>query len=104
MTTGVGLQGFGRLALARVYMKTEKVVNEAYAASEADGFDGRNDQAGEGEGRSGGGREGGGGDGGSGAVSPDLRPGYLKLNRVSSSIGERGRLDAGLGSMCLVSW
>ena len=54
MTTGVGLQGFGRLALAKVYMKTEKIVNESYAASEVDGFD-RIGHVGEGEGRNGGG-------------------------------------------------
>ncbi|CAM9421266.1 unnamed protein product, partial [Laminaria digitata] len=46
MTTGVGLQGFGRLALARVYMKTEKVVNDAYAVSETDDFEERMDRVG----------------------------------------------------------
>ena len=95
MITGVGLQGLGRLALARVCMKTEKVINDAHAASEADDFSGRNGQVGESEARNGGGGGGGGWGGGGGATSPDRRhdPASLKINRVSSSIGEGGRLD-----------
>lgn len=93
MITGVGLQGFGRLALAKVYVKTEAVINEAAdaaPASEADRIStssGRNDdpRGVDGSGCRGGARGGSGG----GAVSErrEDSSGLLKLNGVSSSIG-----------------
>eukprot|EP00903_Cladosiphon_okamuranus_P013536 g12608.t1 len=95
--TGVGLQSFGRIALAKVYVKTETVVNAAadtLPASSADEFDGG--------GRYDGARRGGDSDsGGVGARAgrrrrdendaPSQRHDYdssglLKLNGVSSSI------------------
>eukprot|EP00752_Nemacystus_decipiens_P009135 g8159.t1 len=91
--TGVGLQSFGRIALAKVYVKTEAVVNAAAAAVPApspDEFDG--------DGRCDGAREGG-DDGGAsvrrgrrrrdeGGASADRHDSssLLKLNGVSSSI------------------
>ncbi|CAN0346222.1 unnamed protein product [Hapterophycus canaliculatus] len=36
MIAGVGLQGFGRLALAKLYVKTEAVINTAASATATD--------------------------------------------------------------------
>lgn len=94
--TGVGLQSFGRIALAKVYVKTEAVVNAAadavpVPASSADEFDNGSRY----DGARGGGDSGGGvritrrrrddsDESGQRHDSSSL----LKLNGISSSIGE----------------
>lgn len=93
--TGVGLQSFGRIALAKVYVKTEAVVNaaaDAVPAPNADGFDGgaRYDGA-PGGGDSDGARARIGRrrrDDGDASVERHDSSILLKLNGVSSSIGE----------------
>lgn len=103
MITSVGLQGFGRLALAKVYVKTEAVINEAAdaaagAAAPASEPDRTSTTSTSGSGRyndTRGAQERGGGPGGErggvgGGALPDRQPdpqGLLKLNGVSSSIG-----------------
>ncbi|CBN76993.1 conserved unknown protein [Ectocarpus siliculosus] len=90
MITGVVLHGFGRLALAKVYVKTEAVINEAAAhaapASNAHGSSGRYGGAlgAEGSGGVGEGR----GERKTGDVpdQPEESSGLLRLNGVSSSI------------------
>lgn len=92
--TGVGLQSFGRIALAKVYVKTEAVVNAAAdavpATSNGDGLDGGGRY---------GGAQGGGDSGGirtgrrrrdDGDVSGQRHDSssLVELNGVSSSIGE----------------
>lgn len=83
MTTSVILQGFGRLALAKTYMKTEKVINEAHTASGGNDVDGR---------RSGGGDDGRGWGSDTALLSERQReqqpPSSLKLHGLSSAIGE----------------
>lgn len=90
MITGVALQGFGRLALAKVYVKTEAIINEAADAASEDWvsrISGRHDGEWGDEGSGGaGGSQGGSG----GRPVSDRRadsPGLLRLNGVSSSIG-----------------
>lgn len=105
MITGVVLQGFGRLLLARVYVKTEAVINAAADAaplSRADDESSDNGGAGGADGGLGGGRvrrrtgDSGVGDGDGGDLSHRPRDeqsssgvsGVLRLNGVSSSIGK----------------
>ncbi|CAM9884156.1 unnamed protein product [Pylaiella littoralis] len=92
MITGVALQGFGRLALAKVYVKTEAIINEAAdaaSASEADWVS-RISCRHDGEwGDEGSGGAGGSQGGSGGRPVSDRRadsPGLLRLNGVSSSI------------------
>lgn len=77
MITGVVVQGFGRVMLARVYMRVEAAVNEAHSAGGA---------AGAGDSRSDDGANARGGD----AVGSRHQPHQadLKLNGISSSLGE----------------
>ncbi|CAM9832063.1 unnamed protein product [Scytosiphon promiscuus] len=96
MIAGVGLQGFGRLALAKLYIKTEAVINEAASAAATDAAETASTP---GANSSGSGRRhidgarGGSFGGGSDAIAAgrgerdggDLN-GVLKLNGVSSSI------------------
>lgn len=74
ITVGVALQGFGRFALARMYMKTERVINEVQGRAPGQVADGN--RSGNGASRR-------------GRVEEDSeRPSLLKLNGLSSSIGD----------------
>lgn len=98
--TGVGLQSFGRIALAKVYVRTEAVVNAAADAvppANADEFDSRrrHDTA-RGVGDSGGIRSGPRRrDSGNASGRPQDSSSLLKLNGVSSSIGKVSGTGAG---------
>lgn len=74
ITVGVTLQGFGRLALARVYMKTERAINEVQNRARVQVAD--RDRSGSRDNRDGGATE-----------DDDERRSLLKLNGSSSSIG-----------------
>lgn len=76
ITTGVILQGLGRLALAKIYMKTEQVIEKVQAQARAR-------QAGERTGDPGGSLNGNQTEDQGG----DERKGKVKLNGVSASIG-----------------
>lgn len=92
MITGVVLHGFGRLALAKVYVKTEAVINEAAAhaapASNAHGSSGRYGGALGAEGSGGVGEGRGERKMGDVPYQPEESSRLLRLNGVSSSIGE----------------
>lgn len=98
MIAGVGLQGFGRLALAKVYVKTEAVINDAASATAtaaAQAAPARGAKRSASGGRHNDGVWGGSTGGGSDAIGARQRerddknvPGLLQLNGVSSSIGE----------------
>lgn len=81
VVTGVASQGFGRHVLARLYIKTEKLINEAGSPDSARG--GGDIRHGQGLG----GTEN--SEGGSLSLDPHEQHSFsLKLNGVSSSIGK----------------
>lgn len=80
--TGVILQGFGRLALARVYVKTERVIHEVQANASAGGGDGGGSSS-----RAAIRRDSNSGTSAARTENEDTKS-FLKLNPLSSSIGE----------------
>lgn len=78
VTTGVVLQGFGRLALARAYLRVEHVLNSIHARATREEAESEGSFLGDGV-------------NGSGRTRVESEGGrklFLKLNGVSSSLGE----------------
>lgn len=83
VVTGVALQGFGRHVLARVYIKTEKLINEAESPDSARGSGDIQHRESQGIG----GTEN--SEGGALSLDPHVQHSFShKLNGVSSSIGK----------------